>query len=161
MNSTQRSNIDLQRLRHVALSIGQIADTVSRRSMSMSTEDIRILSALHDHPESTATEIAKLTLLTPVQVGRRVSRLKKVGHIVAKADCMDGRAIRLSLSPQGLQAWARTKLITQTIQAWAIRDITDAEWDEFSRTLNKLLASLNASEQENHVQMLIKKVSLI
>lgn len=159
MKSTNRSNIELQRLRQVALSIGQVADTVNRRCIGLSTEDVRIVSALHSHPESTATEIAKLTLLTPVQVGRRVSRLKAAGYIAAKVDCLDARAVLLCLSVEGRRVYEKTKTITENIQAWAIRDITDDEWSAFSSTLDKLLASVNSDEQENNVCRLIKQIN--
>lgn len=158
MPDTIHSPIELQRLRQFALSIGKVAEKISERSIGLSIEDARIVDVLHQHPYSTATEIAKLTLLTPVQVGRRISRLRKMHYLITEADRLDARAIRLRLSPEGERICQRSRDITANIQAWAIRDLTNEEWEVFSRILDKLLASVADKDQERHVSELIAQL---
>jgi len=158
MKSPIRSNIELQRLRHLALSIGHVADNVTRRRVGLTTEDVRIVATLHERPHSTATDIAKMTLLTPVQVGRRLLRLKQSGYIAGETDPLDARAVRLTLTQKGDQAFEQTRTITERIQSWAIRDISDAEWEVFSQTLDKLLVSMASADVESHVSTLIQRL---
>lgn len=158
MKSPARSKIELQRLRQVALSIGQVADKVTARCIGLSTEDVRILTALHDSPRSTATEIAKLTLLTPVQVGRRILRLRKLLYLVGEVDCLDARAVRLQLTSEGGHVYERSREITESIQAWAIRDVSSDDWEIFSRILNTLLASVSSADQDSHVSELMGRL---
>lgn len=153
-----RSQIELQRLRQLALSIGKVAEHVYARCTRLSTEDARIVAVLHERPYSTATEIAKLTLLTPVQVGRRISRLRKLQYLVSEMDPLDGRAIRLRLSAEGERIHHQSREITTTVQAWAIRDLSDEEWQAFSNTLDKLLASMAAESQDRQVAGLIAQL---
>lgn len=158
MSDSTRSNIELQRLRQLALSIGTVANRVTATCMGLSTEDVRIVGTLHAHPGSTATEVAKQTFLTPVQVGRRILRLKKLNYLVGEVDPLDARAVRLRLSPEGERAFEQSHDITLGIQSWAIRDLEDDEWAVFSRILDKLLASATAQSHEKQAAELIAQL---
>ncbi len=148
MDARIQNDLGLQRIRAIAVSAGNLAEKLMARRVGISVAEARVLRALHDFPSSTASEIAARILLTPVQVGRCVARLKKMALLSVEPHILDGRAMHLELTPRGLQAHVVASEVTSAVQAWTIRDLTANEWSSLDAILTKLERSTNYSEAD-------------
>lgn len=136
------------RVRLVSISVSNMAEKLMERLAQITALEARVLLAIGDAPGSTATEISLQTSLTPVQVGRCISRLKAIKLIVAHPCLLDGRAYKLLLTTEGKQRHAIAHHVSVVVQHWAIRRLQPAAWHEFSRTLDVLVESSRFSEED-------------
>lgn len=142
------SEIAFQRVRYVSISVGNMAEKLMERLAEITAVEARVLLAIGEIPDSTATEISQKVSLTPVQVGRCISRLRSVNLVAAQPSLTDGRAVRLTLTAEGRKRHAIVYQISISVQQWAIRDLEPDVWAEFSRTLDILVASSQFSEED-------------
>ncbi len=148
MDTRIQNDLGLQRIRAIAVSAGNLAEKLMARRVGISVAEARVLRALHDFPSSTASEIAARILLTPVQVGRCVARLRKMALLSVEPHVIDGRAMHLELTSRGKQAHVVASEVTSAVQAWTIRDLTPDEWSALDAILTTLERSTNYSESD-------------
>ena len=140
--------VNFQRVRAIALEIGGLAERVMARKVGLPVSEARVLAAIAEYPGSIASDIATRIALTPVQVGRSLSKLKSLDLVRTEVDLADARALRLWLQPAGLEAQARAAAVTQAVQHWAVRKLDPEQWAQFDQLLDLLLASARFNEAD-------------
>ncbi|MFT3779888.1 MAG: helix-turn-helix domain-containing protein [Ottowia sp.] len=142
------ADLQLHRIRAIAVSVGSLAEKLMLAEVGISVMEARVLQTLRAFPASTATEVAGRILLTTVQVGRSVARLKKLGLLKVEPHALDGRALHLELTAAGEIAHAAAVNVTAAVQAWTIRDLSREEWIQLDLLLNKLVESSQYGERD-------------
>ncbi len=142
------SEIEFHRVRLVSISVGNMAEKLMERLASITAMEARVLLAIGELADPTATEVSQRASLTPVQVGRCISRLKSIKLVTARPSPTDGRAYRLLLTAEGKQRYAIAHQVSLSVQQWAIRDLEPGAWRAFSKTLDLLVASSQFSEAD-------------
>ncbi len=141
-------DLRLHRIRNIALAVGGFAEKLMVRRAGVSVAESRVLSALRNHPGSTASEVGARILLTPVQVGRSIARLRKLQLVMAAPHAIDGRAMELWLTRRGEEACRVSEEVTTAVQQWAVRNLDDVEWRVLNSLLDKLVLDSAYSEFE-------------
>ena len=154
MNASSEEEADpspdlrLHRIRNVAIAVGGFAEKLMVRRAGVSVAESRVLSALRSHPGSTASEVGTRILLTPVQVGRSIARLRKLQLVMAAPHAIDGRAMELWLTRRGEDACRVSEELTTAVQQWAVRNLDEGEWRVLDALLDKLVHDSAYSELE-------------
>jgi DNA-binding MarR family transcriptional regulator len=146
--SKGQTDLRLHRIRAVAVASGSLAERLLLRRVGISVAESRVLRALNEHPGSTAAEVGSSILLTPVQVGRCVARLRKLKLVRSAPHAIDGRAMELSLTQRGEEAHVAAAEITSVIQYWTIRNLNCEEWSALDALLDKLVRSTEYAERD-------------
>jgi DNA-binding MarR family transcriptional regulator len=140
--------LGLHRIRNIAIAVGGFAEKLMVRRAGVSVAESRVLSALRVHPGSTASEVGVRILLTPVQVGRSIARLRKMQFVMVAPHAIDGRAMELWLTRRGEEACQVSEELTAAVQQWAVRNLDKAEWQALDALLDKLVRDSAYSELE-------------
>lgn len=94
-----------------------------RERFGLSVPDWRLVAILHDHPGSTQQDLVRLTLMDKVAVSRSAGALERRGLIGRRADCADGRAWRLELTPAGHDLHAHIAPLAQALETRLLADL--------------------------------------
>jgi DNA-binding MarR family transcriptional regulator len=137
----QFKELTAYRIRRVAESILDMAEELFERHLEIRVLDWRVLVKLADAPGSIPTEIGRDMLLTPVQTGRSLLRLRELNLVVAVPDPNDGRATRYSLTKPGRTAYETGMKIVLEVQAFALRDLSAVETVALNGLLDQLMTS--------------------
>lgn len=137
----QFKKLPAYRVRRIAESIFDMAEELFARHLEIRALDWRVLVKLADTPGSIPTEIGRDMLLTPVQTGRCLQKLRDLKLVVAVQDPNDGRATRYTLTRSGRQAYEAGMKIVLEVQAFAMRDLSAVETVALNGLLERLMAS--------------------
>ncbi|MEX4002134.1 MarR family winged helix-turn-helix transcriptional regulator [Paraburkholderia sp. EG285A] len=129
------------RVRRVAESILDMAEELFAHHLEIRVLDWRILAKLADAPGSISTEISRDILLTPVQSGRSLLKLRELNLVAAVPDPDDGRATRYTLTKSGRAAYEAGMKIVLEVQAFALRDLSAIETVALNDLLDRLISS--------------------
>jgi len=129
------------RVRRIAESILAMAEELFARHLDIRALDWRVLVKLADAPGSIPTEIGRDMLLTPVQTGRSLLRLRELNLVVAVPDPNDGRATRYTLTKPGRSAYEAGMRIVLEVQTFALRDLSAVETVALNGLLEQLMTS--------------------
>ncbi|WP_144107628.1 MarR family winged helix-turn-helix transcriptional regulator [Paraburkholderia sp. BCC1886] len=129
------------RVRRVAESILDMAEELFARHLEIRALDWRVLVKLAEAPGSIPTEIGRDMLLTPVQTGRSLLKLRDLKLVVAVPDPTDGRATRYTLTKAGRSAHDAGMKIVLEVEAFALRDLSAVETVALSGLLDQLITS--------------------
>ncbi|WP_321794735.1 MarR family winged helix-turn-helix transcriptional regulator [Caballeronia sp. J97] len=144
----QFKELPAYRLRRVAESVLDLAGELFDRHLEVRVLDWRVLVKLADAPESNSTDIGRDMLLTPVQAGRSLVKLRELNLVAATADPLDGRATRYTLTEKGRIAYEKGMKIVLEVQAFALRDLTAIEQVALNGLLDRLVQSTAYSPED-------------
>jgi len=137
----QFKQLPVYRIRRIAESILDMAEELFARHLEIRVLDWRVLCKLAETPGSNATEIGHETLLTPVQTGRSLLKLREMNLVVAAQDRNDGRATRYTLTKPGRGTYESGMKIVLEVQSFALRDLSAVEAVALDGLLDRLVAS--------------------
>ena len=110
-----------------------------------------VLTKLREGAAVTASDLCRLIHHDTGAFTRVLDQLEERGYIVRERSQQDRRVVQLQLTPAGRkQALELTPLVVDGLN-WALRDFSKAEFQEFTRLLNKLIARLKepAAQKES------------
>lgn len=136
------------RVRRIAESILGMAEELFARHLGIRALEWRVLVKLADAPGSISTEIGRDMLLTPVQTGRCLQKLRDVKMVVAVPDPDDGRATRYTLTSPGRRAYEAGMRIVLEVQNYALRDFSAVETVALNGLLERLMSSSDYSDDD-------------
>lgn len=136
------------RLRRIAESILDLAEALFARHFSIKALDWRVLAKLDESSDSISTEIARDMLLTPVQTGRSLQKLRELGLVEALPDPEDGRATRYRLTPAGQVACEAGMKIVLAVQEHALRGLSPVETVALDGLLGRLVQESQYNEDD-------------
>lgn len=136
------------RVRRIAESILGMAEELFARHLGIRALEWRVLVKLAETPGSISTEIGRDMLLTPVQTGRCLQRLREANMVVAMPDPEDGRATRYTLTHPGRRAHEAGTRIVLEVQRYALRDFSAVETVALNNLLERLMASSSYGEDD-------------
>lgn len=139
----QFKRLTAYRVRRVAESILGLAEDLFARHLGIRAMEWRVLVKLSDAGESISTEIGRDMLLTPVQTGRSLLKLRELGLVEAMPDPTDGRATRYRLTPAGVRSCEAGMRIVLRVQSHALRDFSPVEQVALDGLLERLMSSSN------------------
>ncbi|OBR54114.1 MarR family winged helix-turn-helix transcriptional regulator, partial [Paraburkholderia tropica] len=137
----QFKELPAYQIRRVAESILEMAEELFALHLDIRVLDWRVLVKLADKPGSIPTEIGRDMLMTPVQTGRSLLRLREVGLVVAVPDPEDGRATRYNLTRLGHVSQEAGMKIVLAVQDFALRDLGAVERVALDGLLGRLMSS--------------------
>jgi DNA-binding MarR family transcriptional regulator len=137
----QFKELPAYRLRRVAESVLGMAEELFDRHLEVRVLDWRVLAKLADAPGSNSTDIGRDMLLTPVQTGRSLVKLRELHLVAAVPDPQDGRATRYTLTDEGRIAFETGMRIVLEVQTFALRDLNAIEHVALSGLLERLVRS--------------------
>jgi DNA-binding MarR family transcriptional regulator len=137
----QFKELSAYRIRRVAESILDMAEELFERHLDIRVLDWRVLVKVAETPGSIPTEIGRDMLLTPVQTGRSLQKLRELNLVLAVPDPDDGRATRYSLTKPGRAAHDAGMKIVLEVQAFALRDLNAVETVALNGLLDRLMVS--------------------
>jgi DNA-binding MarR family transcriptional regulator len=137
----QFKELPAYQIRRVAESILEMAEELFARHLDIRVLDWRVLVKLADKPGSIPTEIGRDMLMTPVQTGRSLLRLRELGLVMAVPDPDDGRATRYTLTQPGRLAQDAGMKIVLAVQDFALRDLSAVERVALDGLLGRLMRS--------------------
>jgi DNA-binding MarR family transcriptional regulator len=137
----QFKELSAYRIRRVAESILDMAEELFERHLDIRVLDWRVLVKVAETPGSIPTEIGRDMLLTPVQTGRSLQKLRELNLVLAVPDPDDGRATRYSLTKPGRAAHDAGMKIVLEVQAFALRDLSAVETVALNGLLDRLMVS--------------------
>lgn len=135
-------------IRRIAESILDMAEALFARHLDIRALDWRVLVKLADTPGSMPTEIGRDMLMTAVQTGRSLLRLRKLGLVVAVPDPEDGRATRYTLTQPGRTAYEAGMKIVLSVQDFALRDLSAVERVALDGLLDRLMTSTSYTDTD-------------
>ncbi|MFT4067348.1 MarR family winged helix-turn-helix transcriptional regulator [Paraburkholderia sp.] len=137
----QFKQLPAYQIRLVAESILDMAEELFARHLEIRVLDWRVLAKLADRPGSIPTEIGRDILMTPVQTGRSLLRLRELGLVLAVPDPEDGRATRYTLTQPGYSAYEAGMKIVLAVQDFALRELGAVERVALDELLGRLMSS--------------------
>ncbi len=99
----------------------------------------RVMSALGNFPDCSASHVAKYANLDKVQVSRAVSGLVEMGYVVRSLDDRDRRNSVLRFSSKGQAVYQQIIPVARDFEARFTETLTDAETAQLDTLLAKLM----------------------
>lgn len=135
-------------LRSVTTMFRAIAEEDVWESLSLREYDVLYTLSKSDSPMR-LTDLNRHVMLSQPALSRMADRLILKGYISRCKDKHDGRAMSLTLTPEGVKAQKATGAKhVQAIYKRMNQAFTDAEMDEVARLSNKLAAVIDAEHCE-------------
>ncbi|OZI77723.1 MarR family winged helix-turn-helix transcriptional regulator [Bordetella genomosp. 12] len=144
----QFKRLTAYRVRRVAESILGLAEDLFARHLGIRALEWRVLVKLKDAGQSISTEIGRDMLLSPVQTGRSLLKLRELGLVEAMPDPSDGRATRYRLTAAGERSCEAGMRIVLRVQSHALRDFSAVEQVALEGLLERLMASSDYTSEE-------------
>jgi DNA-binding MarR family transcriptional regulator len=127
----QASRAFTQRFERLALGLG------------LSGRQAEALLYLQKYDGTHQSELASLTDIEPMSLGRAVDGLQTAGYVERRPDRADRRVRRLFVTPLGHQLLASTHERLEELDTAARAGIRPEEIAQFSRTLTRMLDALS------------------
>lgn len=87
------------------------------RAIGLTTPQFAVLKVLAIMPESSGAELARASLLTPQTMHAIMRTLESRGFMVRNRNHEDGRATKISLTPEGVQMLEQADAIIAKVEA--------------------------------------------
>ena len=114
----------------------------------LSMAQYAILRALHDHPDASAAELARLCFVTRQSLRDVLSGLRTAGLVVSSDTPGRGRARSLQLTPGGLQRLEDSHAAVEGVEADMLRGISPAVHGEFASLLLRCAENLETQPDD-------------
>jgi len=124
----------------------KLTDLESQRAYveqtGLSLSDGRCLAAIGAFAPLSVNDLADAAHLTKGQASRAAQWLVDQGLVLKQADARDARGVVLTLTRKGRTLWQRTMATIDRRNEEIFGGLTDAEREQFGRTLDCLLLTL-------------------
>jgi DNA-binding MarR family transcriptional regulator len=114
----------------------------------LSMAQYAILRALHDHPDASASELARLCFVTRQSLRDVLSGLRTAGLVVSSDTPGRGRARSLQLTPVGLQRLESSHAAVEGVEADMLRGISPAVHGELASLLLRCAENLETQQDD-------------
>ena len=115
------------------------------KATGLSMAQYALLRALHDHPDASAAELARLCFVTRQSLGDVLSGLR-TGDLVAPSDGQGrGRARALVLTPRGLRRLKDSHAAVEDVEAEMLQGMSAAQRRELATLLLRCAENLEAA----------------
>jgi DNA-binding MarR family transcriptional regulator len=108
------------------------------KKFKLSVAGWRVLSVIGRHETVFPGVVAELSTIDADKVTRAVDRLVEMGLVIRKTDSEDRRRVILRLSAKGQTVFNEIESTCRAIESELRGVLTAKEWDNFSKTLDKL-----------------------
>lgn len=128
--------------------VKQYAQTeFSRHAFDLTVDQWIVLRNLYENAELTNKEMAELCGKDQPTLTRIVDILLKKGLVIRQPHDSDRRALRLQLTPSGVQKVEEIapKVAVFRMQAW--QNLTEEDFGHFTRILNKIYDNLTINDK--------------
>ena len=115
----------------------------------LNTAQGRIIFSLWKHDNVPISELVKQTALGKTTLSSMLDRLEKSGYIITKPDKSDKRKTRISLSGKSQAIKDRHEAVSREMTELFYEGLSEAEIDEFEKTLRHILSNLVRYEEKN------------
>jgi len=115
------------------------------KQMGLTPAHWRVLATLADRDGRTLTELSVYTTIDHSTLSRIIDRLAADGQVERHGAEDDGRAVSVFITEQGRESFRRILPIAMAQYEWAVRDMDDAELEQFRATLMKMLEAVRIS----------------
>jgi DNA-binding MarR family transcriptional regulator len=136
------SSLFFKLVRVVNLTARPFQDTVGKANQ-ITLNEWRAMVVLASHPGVAAADVAESTGLDKMAVSRAIAGLDKSGRLRKEGDPDDHRRSRLYLSAEGQRLFTRVGRTAKKREAELFNGIAAAELEQFSATLDKLIAAVH------------------
>jgi len=113
----------------------------------ISLNEFRMLMTIGLLGRTASHELAELTGVNAMSVSRAVATLEKNGRIAVSPDPANRRRKWLSLTPQGDALYRTLRPESQRVAAFLFSDLTEQETALFGTMVNRLIATLEATDE--------------
>ena len=113
----------------------------------ISLNEFRMLMSIGLLGRTASHELAELTGVNAMSVSRAVATLEKNGRIDVSPDPANRRRKWLSLTPQGDALYRTLRPESQRVAAFLFSDLTEEETALFGAMVNRLIATLEATDE--------------
>jgi DNA-binding MarR family transcriptional regulator len=141
------SSLFFKLVRVVNLTARPFVETLSREH-ELSLNEWRVMVVLASHPGVAATEVAEHTGLDKMSVSRAIAALARRERLDKSSDPADARRTLLRLSADGAALYRRIGARAAEREAELFGGVSAAELATTGAVMDKLIASLAASETE-------------
>lgn len=128
------------------------ATELSIAPFRISPLEYRILDKCHKGDANTVTELARIFPVYSPTISRRVSKLVDRGLIRRRRLSSDRRTVRLSLTEEGRVLVQTLSERLKSIQVVLMNEISNDEWESFTATAHKIMASLADKTLQSSIQ---------
>ena len=111
----------------------------------LSMAQYALLRALHDHPDASASELARLCFVTRQSLRDVLGGLRTAGLVALSAAPGRGRARALQLTPLGLRRLRDSHAAVEGVEAEMLHGISAAARDQFAALLLRCAENLEAA----------------
>lgn len=126
----------------------KLTDLESQRAYleqtGLSLGDGRCLAAIGAFAPLSVNDLADAAHLTKGQASRAAQWLVEQGLVRKAADASDARGVVLTLTAKGRRLWAQTMEVIARRNEEIFGQLSEAEREQFGRTLDRLLEGLTA-----------------
>lgn len=126
----------------------KLTDLESQRAYleqtGLSLGDGRCLAAIGAFAPLSVNDLADAAHLTKGQASRAAQWLVEQGLVRKAADATDARGVVLTLTAKGRRLWAQTMEVIARRNEEIFGQLSEAEREQFGRTLDRLLEGLTA-----------------
>ena len=109
----------------------------------------QILMYIAKYPNASQREIADHQHVSTATIAVSLKKLEKGGYISRSADKQDNRFNQISLTPRGLEAVKKNKIIFSRVEEAQFRGFTDSEIDQFESFLDRIRLNLEYLMQDS------------
>jgi len=110
---------------------------------------VRTLATIYRHGPVRLTDVALHVDLEPSRVSKEVNRLVEAGLVAQQADATDGRAVLLTVTDAGAEAFTRYRATADQILADRLQHWPDGELEDLAAKLTGLADSLAGQTGNN------------
>jgi DNA-binding MarR family transcriptional regulator len=111
----------------------------------LSMSQYALLRALHDHPDASASELARLCFVTRQSLRDVLDGLRTAGLVGASAAPRRGRARALQLTPDGLQSLKSSHATVEGIESEMLQGISPSARGQLASLLLRCAENLEAA----------------
>jgi DNA-binding MarR family transcriptional regulator len=115
-------------------------------SPGLDKASVSLLATLEEHDDARPSDVAAAAGLDLSTVSRQLRQLERLGLVTRRPDGVDGRACRMSLTPQGQGCLSAVRSSRAAMLDEVFRDWPDAERRHLLSLLDRLLAGLTAPQ---------------
>jgi DNA-binding MarR family transcriptional regulator len=115
------------------------------KPMGLSMSQYALLRALHDHPDASAAELARLCFVTRQSLRDVLSGLRTAGLIGPSAATRRGRARALQLTPDGLRCLKSSHAAVEGVESEMLHGISSSAQGQLAALLLHCAENLEAA----------------
>ena len=136
--------------------LGKITQIKLLKKLAVQQEDFGVyygqfpvIETVRRHDGCTQKELADMLMVSPASIAVSTKRLEKSGLLTRKTDENNARCNRISITEQGIKASDCCRAIFTKVDSQAFEGFSDAELDEFTNYLDRIIVNLGGDAARN------------